>query len=108
MMLQVGLVWPVISDEAEGLLTARVMGTSGRLVAADTKVTGGTDASVTEANGRVMVVDASVTEANDRVLVVDASVTEANGRVMVVDASVTEANDRVLVVDASVTADCLN
>ena len=87
MMLQVGLVWPVISDEAEGLLTARVMGTSGRLVAADTKVTGGTD-------GRVLVVDASVTEANDRVMVVDASMTEANGRV--------------LVVDASVTADCLN
>ena len=62
----------VISDEAEGSLTARVMGTSGRLVADDTKVTGGTD-------GRVLVVDASMMEANGRVMGVDGKVTGGGG-----------------------------
>ena len=31
----------VINDEAEGTLTARVVGTSGRVVEADTRMTGG-------------------------------------------------------------------
>ena len=58
----------VINDEADSSLTARAMGTSGRVVGADTRVTGGTD-------GRVLVVDASVTEANGKVTGVDVEVT---------------------------------
>ena len=58
----------VINDEADGLLTARAMGTSGRVVGADTRVTGGTD-------GRVLVVNASVTEANGKLTGVDVEVT---------------------------------
>ena len=64
----------MINGEVEGSLTARVMGTSGRVVEADTRVTGGTD-------GRVLVLDASVTEANGRVAGVDGRATGAGGRV---------------------------
>ena len=64
------------------------MGTSGRVVGADTRVTWGT-------NGRVLVVDASVTGANGRVTGVNAEVTGAIGRVAVVDGMATGAGGRV-------------
>ena len=83
----------MINDEAEGSLMARVMGTSGRVVEADTRATGGTD-------GRVLVLDASVMKANGRVAGVDAEVMKANGRVAMVDGRETGAGGRVAVVDS--------
>ena len=75
----------VMNDEADSSLMARVMGTSGRVVEADTRATGGTD-------GRVVGVDAEVMKASGRVAIVDCRETGAGGRVEGVTVTVFDPN----------------
>ena len=82
------------STLAEGSLTARVMGTSGRATRANGRVAGD-DARVVEADGRVVVAKGRMAGSNGREMWAGSRVLGADGRVTGTSGRVTGADGRV-------------